>query len=124
MVSIQHIMTHDHKRCDDYFTQAENFAMKQDWDNSQIMTAKFHQALDLHFKQEEDKLFPAFENATDMREGPTMVMRHEHQQMRKLLDELLKATKEKNSDRYFGLTETLHIFMQQHNMKKNNFCTP
>lgn len=124
MVSIQHIMTHDHKRCDDYFVQAENYAMEQDWDNARLMTDKFHQTLELHFKQEEDKLFPAFENATGMREGPTMVMRHEHQQMRELLDELLKAAAEKNSDRYFGLTETLHIFMQQHNMKEEQILYP
>lgn len=124
MVSIQDVMTHDHKKCDEYFVQAENFALQQDWDNTLLMTKKFHQALQLHFNQEEDKLFPAFENATGMYEGPTMMMRHEHKQMKELLDELLKSAVEKNSDRYHGLSETLHIFMQQHNMKEEQILYP
>ena len=124
MVSIQNIMTQDHKRCDDYFAQAENHAMEMDWNNTQLMTEKFYQALKQHFNQEENKLFPAFENATGMRQGPTMIMRQEHQQIRELLDELLKATADKNSDRFFGLAETLHIFMQQHNMKEEQILYP
>ena len=124
MISIQSIMTHDHKRCDNIFAQAENFAMTQDWDNTCMMTNKFHQIVEQHFKQEEDILFPAFENATGMTQGPTMVMRHEHQQMRELLNELVKAAIDKNSDRYFGLAETLHIFMQQHNMKEEQILYP
>ncbi|MFW2374370.1 MAG: hemerythrin domain-containing protein [Gammaproteobacteria bacterium] len=124
MVSIQNVMTHDHKRCDNYLAQAENFAMQQDWNNTCLMTEKFHQALHLHFEQEEEKLFPAFEVATGMRQGPTMIMRQEHQQIRELVDELLKAATDKNGDRYLGLTETLHIFMQQHNMKEEQILYP
>ncbi|MCW8956325.1 MAG: hemerythrin domain-containing protein [Gammaproteobacteria bacterium] len=124
MVSIKNIMTHDHKRCDDYFAQAENFAMAKDWNNTVLMTNTFHQALQLHLKQEEEKLFPAFENATGMHQGPTMVMRSEHQQIRELLEQLLRAAEDKNSDRYFGLSETLHIFMQQHNMKEEQILYP
>lgn len=124
MVSIQDVMTHDHKKCDDYFVQAENFALKKDWDNTLLMTEKFYQALQLHFSQEENILFPAFEKATGMHQGPTMMMRQEHQQMKELLDELLKSATEKNSDRYYGLSETLHIFMQQHNMKEEQILYP
>lgn len=124
MISVQAVMTHDHKKCDDYFSQAENFVLQKDWNNTNLLTKKFHQAMQLHFTQEEDKLFPAFEKATGMHEGPTMVMRQEHLQIRELLDELLKATADENSDRYLGLTATLQIFMQQHNMKEEQILYP
>lgn len=124
MVSIKNIMTDDHKRCDDYFAQAEGFAMDRDWDNAILMTTKFHQAIEQHLNQEETKLFPAFENATGMQQGPTMVMRSEHEQIRELLQQLDTAATDQNNDRYLGLSETLHIFMQQHNMKEEQILYP
>ena len=103
MISVQAVMTHDHKKCDDYFSQAENFVLQKNWNNTNLLTEKFHQAMQLHFTQEEDKLFPAFEQATGMHDGPTA---------------------DENSDRYLGLTATLQIFMQQHNMKEEQILYP
>ena len=38
-----------------------------------------------HFEMEEAVLFPAFEEATGMTQGPTMVMHAEHVQMKGVL---------------------------------------
>jgi hemerythrin-like domain-containing protein len=124
MESIQHVMAHDHKRCDAIFAKAEFCASKNDWDQAQELAIGFINALLFHFKHEEETLFPAFEDKTGMTQGPTMMMRHEHEQMRELTDELKKAAENKNQDRYLGISETLLIFMQQHNMKEEQMLYP
>ena len=53
-----------------------------------------------------------------MREGPTQMMRHEHEQMRELISRLGKAVESKDKDTYLAVAEPLMILMQQHNMKE------
>jgi hemerythrin-like domain-containing protein len=77
-----------------------------------------------HLAMEEDVLFPAFEKRTGMREGPTEVMRMEHAQMRDLLEEMARAVTAGDQDRYLGLSETLNMLMQQHNLKEENMLYP
>lgn len=77
-----------------------------------------------HFSHEESTLFPAFENATGMTQGPTMMMRSEHEQMRDLLDQLISAAEQQDKDEFLGVCETFHIFNQQHNMKEEQVLYP
>lgn len=124
MISIRDVMTTDHKRCDALYAKAELYVSNNDWENAQIYVSDFIESLLSHFTHEEDTLFPAFEDATGMRHGPTEMMRHEHEQMRALVTELGKALEGKNRDRYIGLSETLLIYMQQHNMKEEQMLYP
>ncbi|MCW9013998.1 MAG: hemerythrin domain-containing protein [Gammaproteobacteria bacterium] len=124
MMSIQSVMSHDHKRCDDLFSNAEQLVSKKLWDEAQLSLKDFCHSLLSHFEHEENTLFPAFENATGMQGGPTMMMRHEHGQMRELLNEMEIAAEQHNQARYLGLSETLLILMQQHNMKEEQILYP
>ncbi len=56
--------------------------------------------------------------------GPTQVMRMEHQQMRALVQDLDTALNNQDKDRYLGLSETLMVMMQQHNMKEEMMLYP
>lgn len=124
MVSIPEFMTNKHRECDDFFTEAEAAVAKDDWQQATGKWQCFSEELALHFSQEEDVLFPKFEQATGMTAGPTQVMRMEHQQMRSLVEELDNALTEKNKDEYLGLSETLMVMMQQHNMKEEMMLYP
>ena len=73
---------------------------------------------------DEADLFPAFEEATGMRFGPTQVMRMEHQQMRQLLVELREVVQDRDPDAILGVTETLLMLMQQHNAKEEGMLYP
>jgi len=73
---------------------------------------------------EERVMFLEFENKTGMTQGPTAIMRHEHTQMRGLLEEMRKAIEAKDKDKFFGNSETLMILMQQHNMKEEQMLYP
>ena len=124
MTSIAELMTHDHRSCDHDFARAETLANKKDWDAAAQALDAFASGLEAHFQAEEQELFPRFEAATGMTQGPTQVMRMEHSQMRALLDDAVDALEQGNADDYLGLADTLLIMMQQHNMKEENILYP
>ncbi len=124
MHTIQHFMTSDHRRCDDIFVAIEQAIHAQAWERASTELARFHHAMLQHFEAEETLLFPAFEEQTGMTQGPTQVMRSEHEQLRDLLDAARDALAAQDAEAYSGEAETLLVMMQQHNMKEENMLYP
>ena len=124
MGSILDFMGSDHRACDELFATAEDAVAKSDWDHARDLFARFHAATLHHLAMEEEVLFPAFETRTGMRMGPTEVMRGEHVQMRDLLQEMASAVAAGNQGSFLGLSETLNMLMQQHNLKEENVLYP
>jgi len=124
MSSIPEYMTAKHRECDEFFTEAEAAVAKKDWPLALTNWQSFAGELTEHLSQEEEVLFPQFEQATGMTAGPTQVMRMEHQQMRALVQSLDNALAAKEKDEYLGLSETLMVMMQQHNMKEEMMLYP
>lgn len=123
-MTICSMMTKDHKDCDVLFVFAEKLADKKDWPALEKATDDFIRCMEAHLGMEEEVLFPAFESATGMTQGPTMVMSMEHEQMRELFGQMREALGNKSSDNFLGLAETLLILMQQHNTKEEQMLYP
>ncbi|MEA3330289.1 MAG: hemerythrin domain-containing protein [Campylobacterota bacterium] len=123
MSSIKEFLTADHSRCDELFAVMEDKAMVSLSDAKEACE-EFKNATERHFQMEERVMFKEFEEKTGMTEGPTAMMRHEHTQMRNLTKQMCEAIDDNNSDRFFGLTETLMILLQQHNMKEEQMLYP
>jgi len=117
-------LTDDHRHCDDLLAGAEKAVAQKDLPRARSAFAAYCQGMQAHFAAEEATLFPAFEAATGMTEGPTRVMRVEHRQISGLLDEAATALANGDADGYLGLVDTLVIMMQQHNMKEENILYP
>ena len=117
MRNIKTFLTDDHRECDEIFATMENEATTS-LESASESCLKFCEAMERHFQMEERVMFVEFEAKTGMREGPTQMMRMEHTQMRSIMKQMQEALQEGNSDKFFGLTETLMIYMQQHNMKE------
>jgi iron-sulfur cluster repair protein YtfE (RIC family) len=124
MRTIVEFLGSDHHACDDLFASAEDAAAQQNWDSARSLFERFHAAMAHHLAMEETVLFPAFEARTGMSAGPTQVMRMEHEQMRGLLQEMAIAATSADQNRYLGLSETLNMLMQQHNLKEENMLYP
>ncbi len=114
----------DHRHCDGLFATAEDAAQRTDWVACREHFDAFRAAMLQHFEVEESVLFPAFEQATGMTMGPTAMMRSEHAQMRDLLDNMAAVIAAGRRDDYLGLSETLLLYMQQHNLKEENVLYP
>ncbi len=124
MASIAELMTHDHRSCDHDFARAETLAHKKAWEAATQALEAFASGLEAHFEAEEQLLFPRFEAATGMTQGPTQVMRAEHAEMRATLALLRTALANRDLDEFAGEGETLLIMLQQHNMKEENILYP
>lgn len=118
METISTFLTHDHRACDEEFANMENAVASDNWDEARDKFNKFSKDLLHHFDMEEKVMFVAFEDRTGMTQGPTMMMRMEHEQMKQVLDQLKDDLDSKDKDHFFGVSESLMMLMQQHNMKE------
>ena len=115
---ISNYMKNEHRECDTFFAEAEEAVAKNNWDVANEKYLAFANETVLHFKKEEEELFPTFEAHTGMTQGPTQVMRYEHEQVRQLIGQMAGALESKDKDAYFSLAESMMILLQQHNMKE------
>ncbi len=124
MTTFSSYMSDDHHRCDELFAAAEAAVEGGDWSSATAAHRHFIESMQQHFAMEEEVLFPAFEEASGSTMGPTVVMRHEHEQMRQLFGEMDQAIEERQVEDYLGASETLLILMQQHNAKEEQILYP
>lgn len=117
MSTIKEYLTADHGRCDELFANMED-AVSKSIQDAQEAYEEFAKETERHFQMEERVMFLEFEQKTGMTQGPTAIMRHEHVQMRNLIADMGKAIEAKDKDKFFGISETVMILMQQHNMKE------
>jgi len=115
---ISQFMTQEHRDCDTEFAAAEQAVANGDWAEAETKFLAFSDDTLRHFKREEEELFPAFEAQTGSSEGPTQVMRYEHEQVRGLIGKLAEALESQDKDAYLSLCESMMILLQQHNMKE------
>ncbi len=124
MSTILDFLGSDHRACDDLFASAEADVAQNNWDSARTLFVRFREAMAHHLSMEETVLFPAFEARTGNSMGPTQVMRMEHEQMRGLMQDMAGAVAAGNQNAYLGLSETLNMLMQQHNLKEENMLYP
>lgn len=111
-------LTEDHRHCDMLLAQAEELVVDKKFDSAVKAISEYIDAMMNHLNREEDILFPIFEERTGSTSGPTEVMRMEHEQIRALILQLTDAIKANDERKFFGLSETLMIYIQQHNSKE------
>ena len=124
MNSIIDYMTKKHRDCDDAFAAAEQAVSTDDWGQANDHWRAFADELERHLQMEEQVLFPKLEETNPSSGGPTNMMRMEHQQMRSLVHQINEALSEQLDENFFGLSETLMVLMQQHNMKEEQVLYP
>ena len=124
MTAILETMAADHRRCDDLFVAMEEAVSHTDWERADQLMNLFIEAMESHFAVEEEDLFDALEGASRQAAGPIRVMLMEHDQMRHLIKQLRSAMESHSKGPLLGITDTLLITMQQHNMKEENVLYP
>jgi iron-sulfur cluster repair protein YtfE (RIC family) len=121
---IAQYLTEEHRHCDKEYAKAEEAVVAGDWEKAKEYFQKFKEDTLLHFRKEEEVLFPVFEETTGITMGPTQVMRHEHAQAKELLSRLEEAINSQDKDTFLSVGESLMILIQQHNMKEEQILYP
>lgn len=125
MTGLIEFFTTDHRAIDAKWARVEETLGAGDAAAAQAAWAAFSEAMEGHFRMEEDELFPAFEEATGMRGGgPTFVMREEHRQMRGLLSQMGSLMQSGELGEALDQGDTLLMIIQQHNAKEEGMLYP
>ena len=123
MGEIMDFMMRDHQRLDALF------ARYREDKHDDLMAAleafqNFRQGLEQHICWEEEILFPVFEKRTQMMEqGPTMVMRMEHRQIKSLLANIESLLKDDKTPPE-SIDEELILLLKRHNQKEEAVLYP
>ncbi|MCR4304284.1 MAG: hemerythrin domain-containing protein [Gallionella sp.] len=123
MQTIAEFMSARHHACDESFAIAEQAVLANNWSDAEAAFNKFSTELAVHFRMEENELFPALVSAGGPG-GPVQMMRMEHAQMNTLIDQMAATLTYRDAQGYGGLSETLLIVMQQHNLKEEQILYP
>ena len=115
---ISNYMKNEHRECDESFSKAEQAVIDGDFAKAEEEFLLFSNKTLQHFKKEEESLFPTFEEISGSSEGPTKIMRYEHEQVRGLIGKMAATIEEKDTDAYLSIAESMMILLQQHNMKE------
>lgn len=115
---ITQYMKEEHRHCDNLFTDAEKAVIDGDFKKAEEQFIAFAEDTLKHFKKEEEVLFATFEEVTGNTQGPTRMMRFEHEQVRGLIGRMAGAIESHDKDAYLSVAESLMILLQQHNMKE------
>jgi iron-sulfur cluster repair protein YtfE (RIC family) len=124
MATILDYLSSDHRACDDLFASVEAAVAQRDWEGARAQFDRFAAAMLHHLAREEQVLFPAFEACTANDMGPTRVMRMEHEQIRRLMQDLARTVADADHCRALGLSETLNLLLQHHNLKEEDLLFP
>lgn len=125
MDTANQFLTQDHRACDLLWAEVEAAADDGDLGVTRQRFGHFAAVMERHFAFEEAKLFPALEDATGMHGmGPTAVMRHEHAQMRRVLQAMAEALDQGNAQALLDHGDTLLMLVQQHNLKEEHILYP
>ena len=118
MKTLLEFMQIHHGQCDQLYADGENSLLDKQVEEAVGQISTFLSEMERHFLMEETVLFPTFEDISGMRQGPTQVMRMEHQQIRNLLARMSDAVTRMDRDEILEVGETLLILMQQHNYER------
>lgn len=121
--SITEFFQRDHDRLDELFCKYRKNKKSNSADAEGLFNS-FKQGLEQHITWEEQILFPLFEQKTEMMEaGPTRVMRLEHQEIKKLLNEIAYQihTGESAID---SVMQNFFDTLKEHNRKEEEILYP
>ncbi len=124
MENIRTLLTREHRSCDGLLAAVEEAVEQRHWQDAERLFTDFVAHMELHLGKEEEILFPTLEERMGASLGPVQVMRHEHEDMRRLFQEIQEDISKRQSEHCLGLSDTLLMLIQQHNLKEENILYP
>ena len=121
MGKISEFMGKDHDRLDATFEKFKNVG---ELSEAKSFFHEFKTGLQRHIVWEEEILFPLFESKTGMLGGPTEAMRHEHNEIKKFLEQIHGAVLSGRPDSINELGTGLFGVLKPHNDKEEGILYP
>lgn len=122
--TISEYLGHDHGRLDDILVEVERLLEERRETDACESFAEFCCGLDRHITVEEEILFPHFERETGITNGPTVVMRAEHMEIRQWMGAASAALSSGQTAAFEDAVDRLKAVLDSHNMKEEHILYP
>lgn len=108
-------LIHDHHKYDEMLTECEMAAEMADWKDAIRLFNQFTTELNLHMQLEDEVLYPIFEDKQNDDDDEMSILHEEHENIVRLLRDLVCVIKTKNIDHFMDSLVPLHEAMNEHN---------
>jgi iron-sulfur cluster repair protein YtfE (RIC family) len=122
--TVTDLLGQDHRRLDALLADGKRALTAGERERAAALFAAFRDGLERHIVAEEQVLFPAFESLTGVTDGPTRVMRAEHAELRKLLDEIAARVAHGGAGGLATPLASLTALLYAHNGKEERILYP
>jgi len=98
MSSPDNWLVHEHSLYEDLLSRCQEAVEIEDWGDADLVFRELVAHLKRHMALEEEVLYSAYEAATEAPQGPTRALREEHDQIVRLVRDMVRVIKTRDSD--------------------------
>ena len=124
MNSTDNWLVHEHSLYENLLDQCLEAVDIEDWGTVSRAFSELITHLKRHMALEEEVLYPAYESAPHAPQGPTAALRAEHDDLVRLIKDMLALIKTRNSDLVAGGLAYLETHMIKHHEKEEDIFLP
>jgi len=124
MSSTNNWLIHEHSLYENLLSQCTEAVEIEDWKTVNLLFKKMVTHLKRHMALEEEVLYPAYEEATHAPQGPTGALREEHDQIVRLILDMARIIKTRDSDYVLECLTHLESQMIKHHEKEEDLFLP
>ena len=124
MSSTNNWLIHEHSLYENLLSQCTEAVEIEDWKTVNLLFKKMVTHLKRHMALEEEVLYPAYEAATHAPQGPTDALREEHDQIARLIMDMARVIKTRDSDYVLECLTHLERQMIKHHEKEEDLFLP
>jgi iron-sulfur cluster repair protein YtfE (RIC family) len=124
MSSTNNWLIHEHSLYENLLSQCTEAVEIEDWKTANLLFKKLVTHLKRHMALEEEVLYPAYEAATHAPQGPTSALREEHDHIVRLIMDMTRVIKTRDSDYVLECLAHLEKQMIKHHEKEEDIFLP
>lgn len=124
MNSTDNWLVHEHSLYEDLLSQCQDAAEIEDWGTVNLIFNQLVTHLKRHMALEEEVLYPAYESAPHAPQGPTTALREEHDHIVRLIRDIARIIKTRNSEHVLECLAHLENRMIKHHEKEEDIFLP
>jgi hemerythrin-like domain-containing protein len=117
-------LVHDHSRYEALMLRCQLAVAGEDWAAADRDFSDLIARLKTHMAMEEEVLYPAYEAASHAPQGPTTALRQEHDAIVRLVQDMVRLLKSRDSERVLEGLAQLEQLMFKHHEKEEDIFLP
>jgi len=124
MGSTDNWLIHEHSLYENLLSRCTEAIEIEDWKTANLLFKSMVSHLKRHMAMEEEVLYPAYEAATHAPQGPTGALREEHDHIVRLVMDMARVIKTRDSDYVLECLTHLEKQMIKHHEKEEDLFLP